>query len=404
MGGGEIGYAHAPGHWNVPDPEEYTRVPAAALQPRDGRLDLRVTNELEEALFVDRLGLVAVDHPADVEIHPREGLVSPPFPAFELYAADAARPVLKATDHRGRDVTGQVRDLDRRFVDDLPIEPIRGYAQTHTLTLDLGARLPHTLLLLTGWTDYAFSSDNIAAGQAGLTLAPPSLQVRKPGGDWVTLIDEIGIPVGRPQTIVVDLGGTLPDDAREVRIVTSMRIYWDQVRVATRGTRSPRLTRLEPASADLRWRGFSAEVSRDGRAPFAYDYSRVSMQSPWKVLPGRYTREGDVRTLLAAADDFFVVSRPGDEMALSFEAGALPPLSPGWTRTYLLHSVGYSKEMDPNSATPDQTAPLPFRAMTRYPYAAPEQYPETPEHRAYQQHWNTRVVTRSVPPLELSTP
>ena len=102
-------------------------------------------------------------------------------------------------------------------------------------------------------------------------------------------------------------------------------------------------------------------MSRDGRAPFAYDYSRVSMQSPWKVLPGRYTREGDVRTLLAAADDFFVVSRPGDEMALSFDAGALPPLSPGWTRTYLLHSVGYSKEMDPNSASSrsDRAAALP---------------------------------------------
>ena len=107
-------------------------------------------------------------------------------------------------------------------------------------------------------------------------------------------------------------------------------------------------------------------------------------------MPGRYTREGDVRELLRDADDFFVVSRPGDELALSFDATTLPPLPDGWTRTFLLHSIGYSKEMDRNSASPDQAWPLPFRTMTRYPYAAPEAYPDTPRHREYLARWNTR--------------
>ena len=48
----------------------------------------------------------------------------------------------------------------------------------------------------------------------------------------------------------------------------------------------------------------------------------MSADSPWKVLPGRYPRLGDVRELLRATDDFFVVSRPGDEIALSFEEPA----------------------------------------------------------------------------------
>ena len=87
---------------------------------------------------------------------------------------------------------------------------------------------------------------------------------------------------------------------------------------------TPRLTTLDAAQADLRWRGFSAEVTPDGREPYGYDYDRVSTIVPWKLMPGRYTREGDVRELLGAADDFFVVSRPGDELALSFDATTMP--------------------------------------------------------------------------------
>ena len=93
-------------------------------------------------------------------------------------------------------------------MDGLPLARIRGYAEPHALTLDLGAAPAGdaaTLLLLTGWTDYAFSTDNVAAHQAGLALEPPALEVRDGNGRWQTAIVEIGIPVGRPQTVLVDL-------------------------------------------------------------------------------------------------------------------------------------------------------------------------------------------------------
>ena len=73
----------------------------------------------------------------------------------------------------------------------------------------------------------------------------------------------------------------------------------------------------------------------------------------------------------------FVISRPGDEIALSFDATALPPLAPGWTRTFLLYANGYSKEMNLDSASPDTVGPLPFHAMTKYPYGSDEHYPDT---------------------------
>ena len=399
MGGGEMGAWLGPSLWNQPDPDEYVRIRGDQLAPRAGAYELRLTNELEEALFFDRAELVAIDHPAGADVFPNEGLRSAPRPPFAVTAVHQAAPPVRARDEHGHDVLPHLTALDRRYPDDFARLPIRGYAEPHDLVLDLGRAARRPVLLLTGWTDYAFSSDNVAASQSRVEMQPPFLQVRDSRGQWQTAVAEIGFPVGRPQTVVVDLEGKFLSPSREVRIVTNMRIYWDQVLVADRAPDDAvRTRRLGPAAADLRWRGLSAEVTPDGREPYGYDYARVSASMPWKVLAGRYTREGDVRPLLNQVDDLFVISQPGDELALSFRA--LPPPAAGERRTFLLYVHGYSKEMNPRSAVPDTVAPLPFRAMSGYPYGPREHYPRTGEHRAYQEHYNTRIVTRSVPSIE----
>jgi hypothetical protein len=265
-----------------------------------------------------------------------------------------------------------------------------------------GKRRPErTLLLLTGWTDYAWSSDNVAASQSGRSMILPALQVKDARGSWRTIIENIGIPVGRPQTVTVDLTGKFLSASREVRIVTNMRIYWDQILVDTSSGDLPfQITRLDPMVADLRWRGFSRELTPDGREPFGYDYRQVSFTSPWKVMTGRYTREGDVRDLLIKSDDMFVIARPGDEIALAFDANGLPPLLVEWTRTFLLYADGFSKEMDINSASPDQVGPLPFHGMSKYPYTWPEHYPLTAARRAYMEKYNTRLVASPTPRID----
>ncbi|HEY7783109.1 MAG TPA: FG-GAP-like repeat-containing protein [Pyrinomonadaceae bacterium] len=406
LGGGEMGHLESPGVYNTPDADEYVRIRGDQLKERNGRYEIRVTNELEEALFLDRLQLIAVDHPQGIEVYPNEGLKAPPLPRFKLYTTQDAKPPVAAVDEHGHDVLSLITKVDRTYPDDFRTHKIRGYADEHSLILKLDARAQtsrRTLLLLTGWTDYAWSSDNLAASQAGKQLMLPALQVRDQRGHWRTVIDNIGVPVGRPQTVAVDLSGKFLSANREVRIVTNMRIYWDQILVDTSAGNFPvRMTPLEPSIADLRWRGFSHEWSVDGRQPLGYDYEKVSFTSPWKVMTGRYTREGDVVPLLVKADDMFVVSRPGDQVALSFAADRLPPLKIGWTRTFLLYAVGFSKEMDINSASPDQVGPLPFHGMSRYPYQWPESYPLTPERRRYLEHYNTRVVTSPVPPLPVA--
>jgi tetratricopeptide (TPR) repeat protein len=401
MGGGELGYWVAPGQHASPDPDEYVRIGDNQLKLRDGLYDLRITNELEETLFVDKLQLVAVDHPQGADVFPNEGLKEAPLPPFTITTTRGAHPPAAAVDDDGRDMRGRLAALDRVYADGFPLLQPRGFAEPHTLTLDLGPDADRAVLLMTGWTDYAFSSDNIAGFQRGLALKAPSLEAKDASGAWRTIVEDIGIPVGRPQTVVVDLRGR---HAREVRVATNMRIYWDRILVDTSGGQEPtRISRLDPDAANLRWRGFSAEVTPDGREPYGFDYARVTSGSSWKVMPGRYTREGDVRPLLRTADDMFVVSRPGDEIALSFNGAALPPLPAGWARTFLLYADGFSKEMDINSASPHDAGPLPFHAMTTYPYPASEHYPRNVRHRDYLARYNTRIVHSDLPPLDSAT-
>jgi tetratricopeptide (TPR) repeat protein len=403
MGGGEMGAWVGPGQWNAPDPDEYVRIRADQLRPRNGRYELRVTSELEEAVFIDWLYLAAITHPAGVDVYPNEGLRTPAErQPFAITTTQRPRQARRVVDHHGHDVSERVAAIDRRFVDDFRLEQVQGYAEDHWVTIDLGLRPEESraALLLTGWTDYAFSSDNVAAHQAGLTFQLPSLQIRDASGKWVTAMAEIGLPVGRPQTVVVDLTPLVTRGVREVRISTTLRVYWDQILVDT--SPAARFTRrdIEASVADLKWRGFSAETSPDGREPFGYDYTRVSQAAPWKLMPGRYTREGDVRGLLAAVDDQFVVGAPGDEIALAFDAAEVPPPPEGWTTTFFLFVDGFSKEMNLHSGSPDHVEPLPFHAMSGYPYQLPEHYPDSPEHRRYRETYNTRVIGRTLPALE----
>ncbi|HEY8560785.1 MAG TPA: FG-GAP-like repeat-containing protein [Pyrinomonadaceae bacterium] len=401
LGGGEMGNWQEKGVYHYPDSDEFVRLTSEQLKPKNGKYEIRVTNELEEVLFLDHLKLVAVEHDRDAEVYPNEGLGIPSAGQRILYTTRKERAPLSAVGTDGKSVLAKIEKLDRAFYDDFTHQKIRGYAETHHLTLNLDDRKGYrgrTLLLLTGWTDYAFSSDNLAASQSGKSLFLPKLQVKNRRGEWETVIDSIGVSVGRPQTIVVDLTGKFLTDSREVRIETNFKTYWDKIAVDTSAPENLKTFELKPAKAELAERGYSEEI-KFGEM-IAANYERVLNDNRWKYFSGRFTRTGAVGELLAGIDDVFVISKTGDELILSFDA--LPELPANKKYTFLLYADGYSKEMDINSGSPDAVLPLPFKGMRKYPYGADEQYPMTGEKQRLYDEYTTRTVKGFLPRIEAS--
>jgi hypothetical protein len=391
--GAPLGLPVAEGVYASSDPSELVRVDGAA--PKDGVYDLRITEELWEAAFFDHVRLWVVEHPADVEVasnlrvQPGESLPE------EVHGSRDLRPVAAAWNGRGEDVTDAVAHRDEVYADGYRASRYQGVAaEPWTFTFDLG-QVPRgpVRLHLDGWIFPADASLNLAVAQrSDLPYLPPRLEVETAEG-WQTLVASTGFPAGKTKTLVLDLP-PLPAGSHRLRLVTGLWLHWDRIA----WTQSPAdeeavvLARRLPSSAELRYRGFSALERLAPNAPHRFDYSRVTRESPWLPFPGAYTRYGDVLPLLEAPDDFSVILAPGDEMVLRIDVSDLPPPAPGRVRTVFLESHGWDKDADRNTFAATRMEPLPFRAMSGYPWGPGESYPDTEEHRDYRSRWLTREL------------
>ncbi|HEX9944090.1 MAG TPA: CRTAC1 family protein, partial [Thermoanaerobaculia bacterium] len=383
-----IGLPVAPGVWAGADPDELVRVDGA--RPADGVYRLRVTEELWEAAFFDAVRLWVVDHPAGVEVASSLKVEPGRRQPVRVLASTGLRPVAAAWDGGGANVTDRVRARDDVYASGFEPSPYQGVARPWTFTFDLGAAPAAPVRLhLDGWIFPADASLNLAVAQRpDLPYLPPRLEVETAKG-WEVLMPSMGFPAGKTKTMVVDTP-PLPPGARSLRIVTSLWLAWDRLAWTRQPTDAAPVVRarLSPRGADLRYRGFSQLIRKAPNGPHGFDYQTVQKESPWLPFPGRYTRYGDVRELLAEADDRSVILAPGDEIALEFDASGLPPVPAGWTRTVFLQSQGWDKDADRNTYEALQMEPLPFRAMKSYG----EPFPSTPELREYVERWLTRAA------------
>jgi len=399
LGVAPLGASSGDGKFFPVDHDEYVQIPAESLVARNGRYDVRITEELSEVTYLDHVRLIAVDHPENVEIYTNDKWKSPPFPEFRLFGVTKRIYPLTAADGEGHDVRDTLLRRDRVYAAGFRRD-YAGVAETHALEMDFGRAGGQSVLVMNGWVDWADGSTFLAASQRkGGELTPPYLQVKDARGRWKTVINDLGMPSGKTKTIAVDLTEKWLSSSRAVRIVTNLCVYWDEV-FLSEGNAAPqaRLADVARANADLHFRGFSKPVIHPERKqPEYFDYTQVSALSSWNPTPGLYTRYGKVGELIDAIDDRLVVMGSGDELKLSFDAASLPALQSGWKRDFLLLVDGWAKDRDANTAYSQTVEPLPFHAMSVYPYPANERFPESRESSL--REWNTRPASVLVQPL-----
>lgn len=392
LGAGTLGEYLPDGTCRQPRPEESVKIESHQLQPRDGKLKLKLTEPMDEVTYLDKVLLVAVDHPTDMHVYPDERF-SEALPSQDLQAFRRILRPIRATDHRGRNVLPELSRRDRMYLDGFARQSWLGYAEDHHVDLDFGEALKEIksterlFLCIYGWTDYAYPEAIWAATQASVPLTAPILEERV-GGEWKKVDVEVGFPAGRPRMTLVELTGKRRG-AGPFRLRTNMQVFWDEIflavgeasisakeleRPGSPKTDAFRATVLAPLQAELRAGGGCTEWSPDGKQPTIFSDGPAT-PVPVTRLKGRLTRWGDVKGLLGDLDDLFVTFGPGSEVLVDFDATKLPALPAGWTRSYVLRSWGYCKGSSLFTATGGNIEPLPFRSMLNFPYGPDQKHP-----------------------------
>jgi hypothetical protein len=205
----------------------------------------------------------------------------------------------------------------------------------------------------------------------------------------------LGFPSGKNKTVLLELTGLFPAKGRRrARLSTNLEIFWDRLGWAV-GRPDVRLEphRAPLESADLRPRGYSVTAQPDPSSPEQPCYVLAGTAPRWLDLEGYYTRFGDVRELLAAVDDRYVIMNAGDEIRLRFPAE--PPPAAGMARDFVLVGDGWVKDGDFNTGFSRTVLPLPTHSRAAYD-APPRRLEDDPVYRRRRRdfdEYHTRYVT-----------
>jgi tetratricopeptide (TPR) repeat protein len=433
LGAAVVGHWIAPGQRDIPRPVEYIKIPTGLVREksnshvsqnhrdmghaitdrdrnegaprladvaRSGRvLNFRFMEPLEEAVYLDRVRLLAVDHLAEEEVYPNEYFASnPPYPRFKVVVSRNAQPPAGAWDEHGHNVLPDL--LAQHFIGDFAMTQFQGFAKPHSLTLDLGKPYDGRplWLLMHGEIEYFTANSMYAAAQTKLEPIAPYVEALGADGKWKRVMDDMGFPAGGPRTMTADLSGKLPLGTEKIRMTTNLQIYWDNILInrtaqATSEPNHPRLHTIPLVHANLEFHGYPYKIEGMPPGNVRYVYEKTSSTGPYTRPVGTYTRYGDVLPLLTAVDDKLAVFGSGDEVRLDFDPSTLPALPKGWVRDYFFAANGYEKDMDFYAAQGNYVAPLPFLSMGEYPYSRKKTFPLDDEHVNYLLEYNTRHMS-----------
>lgn len=377
--------------------KEYHKVPGSLLVPKNNKYSIRVTEELWETIYFDEVQLITLDHPDSVDVYIDERFTPPPYPETKIYTVSKKIIPLSAVDGKGNDLLPLISKKDDKYISTFAHDRYQGITEMSEIILDLGKDIQtnNLYLFMNGWIFPTDASINVAMSQTNtIGATTPYLQVINAKGEWETVIGNMWFPEGKNKTLITNLSNLFPTIDHRIRICTNMELYWDHIFVAANHPEIPlKRNQLQALSADHHYRGFSRQYRKGGRyGPHWFDYSDVSTDTKWRDLTGDYTRFGDVTELLQYPDDKYIIANAGDETNIEFDASSANNLPKGWTRDFMIYTVGWVKDGDLNTATGQTVLPLPCHGTTRYPYNMERDFPQDKEHVEYQKKYNTRVV------------
>jgi hypothetical protein len=397
---GGIGYPAPSQEYALKQPhsEDYTKIDGSQLVPDDGTYRLEIAEDQNEITYLDGVRLLAVDHSPDVEVYSPMTSWYHEVPPFEIHTIKNPVTPISAIDGNGRDVLPVVSEVDRECTE-------AHHYSFDTVTVDFGdlSGAKQIKLLYNAWVDWPGGPEN-AARYEYLSSHPDEpaaymsyVEVINEDGEWQRVSDEehFGLPQAAPRTMVLDITDWFKTNDYRMRINNWYKIHIDYIAIDTSEDEEVSVTELAPVSADLHWKGVSVQTAPDGKEPPIPDYYDIADITGFSLYEGQFTRYGDVLPLLDEVDDKFVIMHVGDSTSINFDELPIPE---GMERDYYLFSDGYYKEefvrqllgQDVNNVEP-----LPFHAMSNYPYPETESYPYDAEHLAYLEEYNTREFRAS---------
>jgi len=378
--------------YRKPDPYD-TYLLAQPLVADNGRLNLRIVEELDEIDYLDEVRLFAIDIPENRSLvawaNKGSGYIAPD---QRLVTVDSVRriPVSAVRPAIGSDISTELSASDSSTV---VLSEDMNAPYWNTIEVDFGDLTGSSVIKLI--VDGRSRFPTTAAGKLWQQTNNPSGQATKievldSNGNWVEVPKNVATlvkPKEFPRPMAIDITNIFLTNNYRVRLSWFYKTSLDAIWVDTTPNLPVTVTEAPIAKAELRRHGFSGYTGGDLRT---YQYSQPG-PSGWPLGPGSYTKYGEVTSLLGLTDDKFVIFGAGDEVVMDFQNIPTPPAT-GYRRLYAFQSSGYYKENIPNPEVPFTVSPLPFLGMSNFPYQATEQYPADESHQSYLSLWNTRTA------------
>jgi hypothetical protein len=356
--------------------------------------EMALSQQWDELFYLDAASLVVVDHPVGTDAYTTMTNYLNKGSTEQIYTVNQTNILspIAATNEKGQNVLPDILKQDGVYTpgSNGNQSPSWNNITLNQLTLDLGnlSSAQQIKLVITGivdWGPYQSYYNWIAAFKAaaaqglvpdGTPITPaPYMEIKAANGSWVRAPQDRQIPIpsdSNPRTFVVDLTGLFPKGISDyqIRITNFWNVTYDYVGIDTSTQQNITVQKISPI----------ATLSQ-----FCVTNSTSS---------GNFTRYGDVTALVQNADDMYVIGRQGDLVTLEFPTANLTAPAPGMERDYFLFVACWFKDPPGQwgygfTYTVD---PMPFMAMSGFPYPANESYPYDAAHLAYLKQYNTREI------------